>query len=87
MDFKKHLIFVRIIIQQHCAEVYTIQASGMTPSKFILNKINVDFRFNSRMKNTDKNALYCILYFYRVLKKNNATVHTKLQQAMRLMFF
>jgi len=70
MEFKKRLIFARILIHQHCAEVYTIRASGMTPSKFILNKINVEFRFNSRMKNTDKNVLYRILYFYTVQKNN-----------------
>lgn len=48
--------FARIIIHQHCVEVYTIQACGMTHSKFILNKTDVNFRFNSRMKNTDKNC-------------------------------
>jgi hypothetical protein len=80
-------LFVRIIIQQHCAEVYTIPASGMTHSKFISNKINVHFRFISRIKNTDKNVLYCVLYLYRVQKKPNGTVHTKLQQTMKLMYF
>jgi hypothetical protein len=62
----RNTLFARIKIHQHCAEVYTIQASEMTHSKFILNKTAVDFRFNRRMKNTDKNAVYCILYFYRV---------------------
>jgi hypothetical protein len=64
--FKETPVFAKIIIHQHCAEVYTILASGMTHSKFISNKINVDFRFIYRMKNTDKNVLYCILYLYRV---------------------
>jgi hypothetical protein len=62
----RNTLFARIIIHQHWAEVYTIQASGMTHSKFILNKTYVDFRFNYRIKNTDKNVLYCILYFYGV---------------------
>jgi hypothetical protein len=43
-------LFARIIIHQHCAEVYTIQASGMAHNKFILNKTDVDFRVNSRIK-------------------------------------
>lgn len=64
--FLKNTLFVRITIHQHCTDVYTIQAPGMTHSKFILNKIYVDFSINSRMKNTDKDVLYCILYFYRV---------------------
>jgi hypothetical protein len=34
----RNTLFARIIIHQHSAEVYTIQASGMTHSKFILNK-------------------------------------------------
>jgi hypothetical protein len=59
-------LFARLKIHQHCAEVYTIQVSGMTHSKFILNGTAVDFRFNPRTKNTDKNAVYCIFYFYRV---------------------
>jgi hypothetical protein len=68
-------LFVRIIIHQHCAEVYTIPASGMTHSKFISNKINVQFRFISRIKNTDKNVLYCVLYLYRVPKNQWNSPH------------
>jgi len=65
LGFKKHLICENHNPSALHWGLY-IQASGMTHSKFILNKTAVDFRFNPKMKNTDKNAVYCILYFYRV---------------------